>query len=92
MVDITPEEVMALKNGKELDVLSERDRAVLGSSSARLLIPLDHPERMTEYADVLVELGPRLKAICARTDWPPRLVMSEYRNEIRSAQWRIDHA
>lgn len=37
MVDMTPEQVMAMKAGKPVDILDAVDRAVVGSSGARVM-------------------------------------------------------
>lgn len=90
MVDMTPEQVMAMKAGKPVDILDAVDRAVVGSSGARLTMPLDHPVAMAERADLLIGLGNRLKAIAGRSDLSIRTVMSEYRTEVRAMQRRFD--
>lgn len=90
MVDMTPEQFMAMKRGDRADVLSKIDRDIVGANAAQLLLALDHPISMAERADMLVGLGARLKSICARTDWPMRTLMLEYRTEVRGAQRMLD--
>ena len=80
---------LAANRPQDVDILSEIDRAIVGGTSAQLRVPLDHPVKMAEYAEILEGLGGRLRAICMRRDLPMRDMMMVYKNEIWHTQRAI---
>jgi hypothetical protein len=88
MVNVTPEEVMAMRRKPEPDELSQIDKDILGAS-CRLEIPFRDVERMKQTAALLRTYADQLDFYSSRTDLPPRTILFHLRTEAQLLNRRI---
>src|SRR5258708_12703711 len=82
MVNITPEEVMAMRKKPEPTELSQIDKDILGET-CRLEIPFRDVARMRQTAELLRGYADQLDFYSGRTDLPARTVLFHLRTEAR---------
>lgn len=83
MVQITPEEVMAMRRKPMPDELSQIDKDIIGET-CRLEIPFRDVYRMRQTADLLRGYAEQLDFYSRRTDLPPRTILFHLRSEARA--------
>jgi hypothetical protein len=82
MVNVTPEEVMAMRRKPEPDELSQIDKDIIGET-CRLEIPFRDVERMKLTAGLLRAYADQLDFYSSRTDLPARTILFHLRMEAR---------
>ena len=82
MVNVTPEQVMAMRRKPDPDELSQADRDIIGET-CRLEIPFRDVHRMRQTAELLRGYADLLDSYSRRTDLPPRSVLFHLRSEAR---------
>jgi hypothetical protein len=82
MVNVTPEEVMAMRRKPEPDELSQIDKDIIGET-CRLEIPFRDVERMKPTASLLRAYADQLDFYSARSDLPARTILFHLRTEAR---------
>lgn len=91
MVDVTPEEVMAMKRGeKRLEEMSQLDRDICGADQAKhIIIPLCDVFNLRRISGILHGLASDLDGLSRRHDLQARTIILETRAHIDSANRRI---
>jgi hypothetical protein len=83
VVNITPEEVMAMKRKPDPNELSQIDKDIIGET-CRLEIPFRDVYRMRQTAELLRGYAEQLDFYSRRTDLPPRTILFHLRQEARA--------
>lgn len=84
MVDVSPEEVMAMRKGKaRLEEMSEMDRAICGADTAKhIIIPMCDVYNFRRIADLLRGFSASLDVLSRRHDRRARSIILEVRADI----------
>ena len=91
MVNVTPEEVMAMRKGqKALDQMTELDKDIAGRTGARLHIPPTDVYSLRRIAGLLHGLAADLDMLSRQTDMRARTVMLEMRACVGDVNRRIN--
>jgi hypothetical protein len=88
MVNISPEEVMAMRRRPDPGELSEIDKDIIGNT-CRIEIPFRDVFRMRQAADLLRGYADSLDFHSRRTDIPPRTILITLREEARQINKRL---
>lgn len=91
MVNITPEEVMAMKRRPDPNGLSEMDKDIIGET-CRIEIPFRDVHKMRLAAELLRGYADSLDFTSRRTDWSVRMILLSLREEARAINKRLREA
>jgi hypothetical protein len=91
MVNVTPEEVIAMRKGqKRLDEMTELDKDIAGRTGARLQIPPTDVYNLRRIAGLLHGLAADLDMLSRRSDLRARTVILEMRACVADVNRRIN--
>lgn len=91
MVNITPEEVMAMKRKPDPTELSQMDKDIIGDT-CRIEIPFRDIHKMRVAAELLRGYADSLDFNSRRTDLPVRTILLSLREEARAINKRLREA
>jgi len=91
MVQVTPEEIDAMRKGRQrLEEMSQSDRELCGADQAKhLIIPMSDVYNLRRIAGILNGLAASFDTLSRRHDIKARSIILEVRAEIDDANRRI---